>query len=76
MSAGRNEKQKVKIRRKKMWAPLRKLFAPPSVPSWLRAWFRLEQDSQPGVLAPPRGTRLNIKGYEDPWVTEQLIYLL
>ena len=32
--------------------------------------------SQPGVLVPPRGTRLNIKGHEDPWVTEQLIYLL
>jgi len=23
---------------KKIWAPLRKLFAPPGVPSWLRAW--------------------------------------
>ena len=23
----------------KIWGPLRKLFAPPSVPSWLRAWF-------------------------------------
>jgi len=22
----------------KIWAPLRKLFAPPGVPSWLRAW--------------------------------------
>jgi len=34
--------------------------------------------SRPGVpnLVPPRGTRLNIKWYEDPWVTEQLIYLL
>jgi len=29
-----------------------------------------------GGTRPPRGTRLNIKGYEDPWVTEQLIYLL
>jgi len=25
----------------KNWAPLRKLFAPPGVPSWLRAWFHL-----------------------------------
>jgi len=23
---------------KKIWAPIRKLFAPPDVPSWLRAW--------------------------------------
>jgi len=23
----------------KIWAPLRKIFAPPSVPSWLRAWL-------------------------------------
>jgi len=23
----------------KIWAPLRKLFAPPGVSSWLRAWF-------------------------------------
>jgi len=22
-----------------MWVPLRKLFAPPGVPSWLRAWL-------------------------------------
>jgi len=22
----------------KMWAPLRKFFAPPGVPRWLRAW--------------------------------------
>jgi len=22
-----------------MWAPLRKLFAPPGVPNWLRAWL-------------------------------------
>jgi len=25
----------------KNWAPLRKLFAPPGVPSWLRAWLQL-----------------------------------
>jgi len=24
---------------KKIWAPLRKVFAPPSDPSWLRAWW-------------------------------------
>jgi len=24
-----------------MWAPLGKLFAPPSDPSWLRAWWHL-----------------------------------
>jgi len=36
----------------------------------------VDRGSQPGVLVPPRGTRLNIKGYEDPWVTEQLMYLL
>jgi len=24
----------------KIWAPLRKLFAPPGVPSWLWAWTR------------------------------------
>jgi len=23
----------------KIWAPLRKVFAPPSDPSWLRAWL-------------------------------------
>jgi len=22
-----------------MWAPFKKLFAPPGVPSWLRAWW-------------------------------------
>jgi len=26
----------------KMWAPLRKRFAPPGVLSWLRAWFKLQ----------------------------------
>jgi len=24
-----------------MWAPLRKLFAPPGDPSWLRDWFEI-----------------------------------
>jgi len=24
----------------KIWAPLRKLFAPPGVPSWLQAWAK------------------------------------
>jgi len=38
--------------------------------------FYVNRGSQLGVLVPPRGTRLNIKGYEDPCVTEQLIYLL
>jgi len=38
--------------------------------------FHYFRGSQPGVLVPLGGMRLNIKGYEDPWVTEQLIYLL
>ena len=29
-----------------------------------------------GYSYPQGDARLNIKGYEDPWVTEQLIYLL
>jgi len=24
----------------KIWGPLRKLFAPPGIPSWLRAWVQ------------------------------------
>jgi len=26
-----------------IWTPLRKLFAPPGVPSWLRAWTTVQQ---------------------------------
>ena len=46
----------------KIWAPLRKLFAPPGVPSWLRAWncppmpsrgYVLAQMASDNVLAPP-----------------------
>jgi len=29
----------------KIWAPLRKLFALPGVPSWLRAWSGLDRTS-------------------------------
>jgi len=29
----------------KMWAPSRKLFAPPGSPSWLRAWLELSAKS-------------------------------
>jgi len=28
-----------------IWAPLRKLFAPPGVPGWLRAWYGVTQCS-------------------------------
>jgi len=30
----------------KIWSPLRKLFAPPGVPSWLRAWWPPYADAQ------------------------------
>jgi len=30
-----------------MWAPLRKLFAPPGVPSWLRAWLPFSELFKP-----------------------------
>jgi len=29
-----------------IWAPLRKLFAPPGVPSWLRAWSGISRSSR------------------------------
>jgi len=38
----------------KIWALLGKLFAPPGVPSWLRAWFR---EWLPGV--PPKQTEIS-----------------
>jgi len=31
----------------KIWAPLRKFFAPPGVPNWLRAWRRLMSADTP-----------------------------
>jgi len=32
-----------------MWAPRRKLFSPPGVPSWLRAWAK-PSDIDPEVV--------------------------
>ena len=37
----------------KLWAPLRKLFAPPGVPSWLRAWL-MQRDSDTADSGKPR----------------------
>jgi len=33
-----------------IWAPLRKLFAPPGVTSWLRAWFAERETQQNGAV--------------------------
>jgi len=33
---------KASLENKKIWDPLRKLFSPPGVPSWLQVWFKIK----------------------------------
>jgi len=40
----------------KIWAPLKKLFAPPGIPSWLRACLRTQQSMK--VSSPKQTARL------------------
>jgi len=36
-----------------MWTPLRKLFAPPGVPSWLRTWCLHHYNCLLFIIIPP-----------------------